>query len=71
MFQPLLQSCVLMFKHCLICPAAPQTGFFCTPKRGNQPVLSQYAYEIWLHLLVHLPGNLIFKAAGMKLQHFA
>jgi len=52
------------------CPSAPQTALLCTPKK-RKSVLSQYAYEIWLHILVHLSGNFPFKAAGMKLDHFA
>jgi hypothetical protein len=70
MFQQLLQSCVLIFKHCT-CPSAPQTALLCTPKKANQAVLSHYAYEIWLHILVHQPVNFPFKAAGMKLHYFA
>jgi hypothetical protein len=47
------------------CPSAPQTALLCTPKKGNQAVLSHYAYEIWLHILVHQPVNFPYKAAGM------
>jgi len=71
MFQQLLQSCVLIFKQCLHVHHLHKLHICVRPKKGNQAVLSQYAYEIWLHILVHQSGNFPFKAAGMKSHHFA